>query len=77
MLVRLSRKLLRQVLLDLLINVQPILISTTISLIVTAGIESLLNFPTLVTIGSVEMFTLGLLGYLVMGKSSNKNSSEE
>lgn len=61
-------------LLDLLINIQPVLISTTISLLVASGIESLLNFPTLVTVGCVEMFTIGLLSYLAIG---GKNPSEE
>lgn len=61
----------------MVINIQPILISTTISLLLTEGIQTIINFPTLITIGCVEMFAVGLLGYLVVSKyitTTNNNS---
>jgi hypothetical protein len=53
--------ILRQVFFDMVMNVQAIIFSSIIGQIMEWGVESVMNFPTLVTLGIVELFFVGLL----------------
>lgn len=48
-------------------NVQPVLYTTLTAQIITNGVESLINFPTLITFGVIELFFFGILLFCSKG----------
>lgn len=60
--------ILRQLFFNLLMNVQSILVSQVIEIAVNNGIDGVLNFPTLIVIGSVEVFVVGMMAFCAVNK---------
>lgn len=45
----------------MVMNLQPVIFASLITQIMTNGVETMMNFPTLITLGIMEMFFVGLM----------------